>query len=317
MLWWWLFHVAAVSNYPFLKYLWSFEVTLLVALTYELVVSWPTLLISASDFCDGLCSCQQIVFDDLTSYIHCYSQTHFVSSLICSLSRASRKFYVLIKSIHLCKDCFCVVQSGGLLLLPPDLQQSLMCRHQGAWVVNRCVPLAHPGKHLLHHLWPLWPWQQSGTFCEVWKKGSVSLVILRVLVMPKAPKRCPQKKPVHTPCLFGDFFCHFLTLIFTIILRLCLHHNVLSYETCSIYSIFHNSCFCRNCTQTAFTTELLWQCQPYLWAWLCKTAPKNIHSGLHQLSVKLGHFSHSSSLNTCDTQQSLTAPSTIQQVSHT
>lgn len=62
-----LFHVAAVSNDPFLKFLWIFDVTLLVALIYELVVSWPTLFISASDFCDGICSCQQIVFDELTS----------------------------------------------------------------------------------------------------------------------------------------------------------------------------------------------------------------------------------------------------------
>lgn len=139
-------------------------------------------------------------------YIHCYSQIHFVSSLICSLSRASRKFYVLIKSVHLCKDCFCVVQSGGLIIFPPDLQQSLMCRHQDAWAVNPCVPLAHTGKHLVHHLWPLWPWQQSGTFGEVWKKGSVSLGMLRALVMLKVSKRCPRKKPVQTPCLFGGFW---------------------------------------------------------------------------------------------------------------
>lgn len=67
ILWWWLLHVAAVSNYPSLKYLWSFDVTLVVALTYELVESWPTLLISVSDFCDGLCSCQQTVFDEPTT----------------------------------------------------------------------------------------------------------------------------------------------------------------------------------------------------------------------------------------------------------
>lgn len=47
------------------------------------------------------------------------------------------------------------------------------------------------------------------------------------------------------------------------------------------------------------------------------SAPKNFHSALLQLSVKLGHFSRSFSLTTCDTQQSLTALSTIQQVSPT
>lgn len=129
-------------------------------------------------------------------YIHCYSQIHFVSSLICSLSRASRRFYVSIELIHLCKDCCCVIWRGGLLLVWPHLEQWLTWRHQDAWVVNPRVPLAHLGKPLLHHLWPLWPWSQSGTSGVFGKQGSVSLVVLRVLVMAKAANRCPQTKPV-------------------------------------------------------------------------------------------------------------------------
>lgn len=86
----------------------------------------------------------------------------------------------------------------------------------------------------------------------VWSEiKGLYLVMLRALVMPKAANRCPQMRPVHDLHTLLIFW-HSLTLIFTTVLPLCLHHNLPSYETCSIYPAFHNSQFCRSCTQTYY-----------------------------------------------------------------
>lgn len=202
-----LFHVTAVSNYPFLKYLWSVDVTLIVALTYELVVSWPTLFISATDLWWNLLVSRLYLMNWLV-YIHCYSQIHFVSSLICFLSRASRKFYALISLIHLCKDHCFVSWSGGLLPMPPDLQWSLIWWYQDAWVVNPCVHIAHLRKHLLHPLWPLWPWEHVWhLWCDQKNRSFFCPAPVAVLV-PKAANRYPQTGQaldLHTLLFFFSF----------------------------------------------------------------------------------------------------------------
>lgn len=130
-------------------------------------------------------------------YIHCYSQIHFVSSLICSLSRAGRKFYALISLIHLCKDHCFVLWSGRLLPMPPDLPRSLI---DDTRMLESSI-----------HMFYLLTWEgtcsilcgpcddgsRSGT-CGVVRKTGLFLCPAPVaVVVPKAADRYSQTGPVH------------------------------------------------------------------------------------------------------------------------
>lgn len=131
---------------------------------------------------------------------------------------------------------------------------------------------------------------------------------------PRLPTGAPRQNQC-VACVAHYSFCNFLTLIFTIVFTLCLLYNQLSYETCSIYSTFHNSQFCLK-FNVYYSVALAMSALPMRLV-LQDTPPRNFHSSLFLLSMNLGLFSHSFSLTTCDTQQSLTGSSIIQQISHT
>lgn len=133
------------------------------------------------------------------------------------------------------------------------------------WCCHICISDRCEDTRMLElsiHVLPLLTWESiCSTICGHCDHGS-SLPLLVWLekidlflwlcsgywLCPRLPIGAPRQNQFLT-CIPCYSFCIFLTLIFTIVLPLCLCHNLLSYETCSIYSIFHNSQFCHNCTQ--------------------------------------------------------------------
>lgn len=140
-------------------------------------------------------------------YIHCYSQTHCVSSLICSLSRASRKFYTLISLIHLCKDRCFVLWTGGLLLMPPDLQDvtdmmTPACfSHQSMCLP--CLPEKAPAASSVALVT-----MGTGLALVMWSEEQVCFSATVAAAVPKATDRQPKAGLVHglyTLLLFFSF----------------------------------------------------------------------------------------------------------------